>query len=96
MYRSAWRVVSSIEQKRTGVEVVKNYREKIEVELREVCKEVLVSCVCVCGVCVCVCMCVCVCVCVHVRVCVCVCVCIPTYTCTCTHVYIHEKTVFKT
>jgi len=43
--RSAWRVVSSIEQKAEGSErkqtMAKEYREKIENELEKICKEVL-------------------------------------------------------
>jgi len=43
--RSSWRVISSIEQKADEVKqkVVKDYREKIEEELKTVCNEVLVS-----------------------------------------------------
>lgn len=45
--RSAWRVISSIEQKTENNEkkqaMAKEYREKIEHELRDVCKDVLVS-----------------------------------------------------
>lgn len=44
--RSAWRVISSIEQKTEGndkkLQMVKEYREKVEVELRDICNEVLV------------------------------------------------------
>ncbi|XP_028652713.1 14-3-3 protein beta/alpha-1-like [Erpetoichthys calabaricus] len=44
--RSAWRVISSIEQKTEGDdkkrELVKQYREKVEVELRDICNDVLV------------------------------------------------------
>lgn len=54
--RSSWRVISSIEQKTEGSErkqqMAKEYREKVEKELREICYDVLVSdslCVCVCG-----------------------------------------------
>ncbi|KAK1173278.1 14-3-3 protein beta/alpha-1-like [Acipenser oxyrinchus oxyrinchus] len=43
--RSAWRVISSIEQKTEGdgkkQEMAKEYREKIEAELRDICKDVL-------------------------------------------------------
>ncbi|KAL8574953.1 hypothetical protein ACOMHN_052118 [Nucella lapillus] len=44
--RSAWRVMSSIEQKTEGtnekkLEMVKKYREKIEGELKTICEEVL-------------------------------------------------------
>ncbi|XP_028810088.1 14-3-3 protein beta/alpha-1-like [Denticeps clupeoides] len=43
--RSAWRVISSIEQKTEGndkkLQMVKEYREKVETELREICNEVL-------------------------------------------------------
>lgn len=43
--RSSWRVISSIEQKTEGndkkQEMVKEYREKVEKELREICQEVL-------------------------------------------------------
>lgn len=44
--RSSWRVISSIEQKCTDQgkkEMAKNYREKIETELYDICNEVLVS-----------------------------------------------------
>lgn len=48
--RSSWRVVSSIEQKaeehpdsERRLSKVKEYREKIEVELQEICRDVLVS-----------------------------------------------------
>lgn len=45
--RSAWRVISSIEQKTEGndkkLQMVKEYREKVESELREICNDVLVS-----------------------------------------------------
>ena len=44
--RSSWRVVSSIEQKSEGSErkqaMAKEYREKIESELKEICNDVLV------------------------------------------------------
>lgn len=44
--RSSWRVVSSIEQKTEGSDkkqqMVKEYREKIEKELKEICNDVLV------------------------------------------------------
>lgn len=44
--RSAWRVISSIEQKTEGndkkLQMVKEYREKVEAELRDICNEVLV------------------------------------------------------
>ncbi|XP_012678990.1 tyrosine 3-monooxygenase/tryptophan 5-monooxygenase activation protein, theta polypeptide b [Clupea harengus] len=43
--RSAWRVISSIEQKTEGndkkLAMVKEYREKVETELREICNDVL-------------------------------------------------------
>ncbi|XP_051526317.1 14-3-3 protein beta/alpha-A-like [Myxocyprinus asiaticus] len=42
--RSAWRVVSSIEQKTEGSDkqqMAKEYREKIEAELKSICKDVL-------------------------------------------------------
>ncbi|XP_051732423.1 tyrosine 3-monooxygenase/tryptophan 5-monooxygenase activation protein, theta polypeptide a [Ctenopharyngodon idella] len=43
--RSAWRVISSIEQKTEGndkkLQMVKEYREKVEAELRDICNEVL-------------------------------------------------------
>ncbi|XP_051579621.1 14-3-3 protein zeta/delta-like [Myxocyprinus asiaticus] len=43
--RSAWRVISSIEQKTEGNDkklvMVKEYREKVESELRDICKDVL-------------------------------------------------------
>ena len=45
--RSSWRVISSIEQKTEGSErkqqMAKEYREKVESELREICNDVLVS-----------------------------------------------------
>ena len=45
--RSSWRVISSIEQKTEGSErkqqMAKEYREKIEKELKDICQEVLVS-----------------------------------------------------
>ena len=44
--RSSWRVISSIEQRATSEEkqaLAKEYREKIEKELKDVCDEVLVS-----------------------------------------------------
>lgn len=45
--RSAWRVISSIEQKTEGndkkLQMVKEYREKVECELRDICNDVLVS-----------------------------------------------------
>lgn len=44
--RSAWRVVSSIEQKSEAndkkLEMAKKYREKVEEELKKICNEVLV------------------------------------------------------
>ena len=44
--RSSWRVISSIEQKSEGSDskqaMAKEYREKIESELKEICKDVLV------------------------------------------------------
>jgi len=44
--RSSWRVISSIEQKTEGSESkqakAKEYREKVENELREICRDVLV------------------------------------------------------
>lgn len=47
--RSSWRVISSIEQKTEGVEkkqqMAREYREKVEKELREICYDVLVSCI---------------------------------------------------
>lgn len=46
-FRSSWRVISSIEQKTEGSErkqqMAKEYREKVEKELREICYDVLVS-----------------------------------------------------
>ncbi|XP_059376564.1 tyrosine 3-monooxygenase/tryptophan 5-monooxygenase activation protein, theta polypeptide b [Carassius carassius] len=43
--RSAWRVISSIEQKTEGndkkLQMVKEYREKVENELRDICNDVL-------------------------------------------------------
>jgi len=48
--RSSWRVISSIEQKTEGSErkqaMAKEYREKVETELRDICDDVLVSCFC--------------------------------------------------
>lgn len=45
--RSSWRVISSIEQKTEGNErkqnMAKEYREKVEKELREICMDVLVG-----------------------------------------------------
>ena len=45
--RSSWRVISSIEQKTEGSErkqqMAKEYREKVENELRDICQDVLVS-----------------------------------------------------
>lgn len=45
--RSSWRVISSIEQKTEGSErkqqMSREYREKIENELKDICHEVLVS-----------------------------------------------------
>lgn len=45
--RSAWRIISSIEQKSQGEELkaqlASEYRQKIEKELNDICKEVLVS-----------------------------------------------------
>ncbi|OXA57571.1 14-3-3 protein zeta isoform X2 [Folsomia candida] len=45
--RSSWRVISSIEQKTEGSErkqqMAREYREKVETELREICQEVLQS-----------------------------------------------------
>ena len=45
--RSSWRVISSIEQKTEGSErkqqMAKEYREKVEKELRDICQDVLVS-----------------------------------------------------
>lgn len=44
--RSAWRVISSIEQKNDSdekkLQLIKSYREKVEGELREICGDVLV------------------------------------------------------
>jgi len=44
--RSSWRVISSIEQKTEGSEhkraIAKEYRERVENELREICRDVLV------------------------------------------------------
>jgi len=44
--RSSWRVISSIEQKTESSErkqaMAKEYREKVESELREICRDVLV------------------------------------------------------
>jgi len=43
--RSSWRVISSIEQKTDGAakkqQMAKEYREKVETELREICQDVL-------------------------------------------------------
>lgn len=45
--RSSWRVISSIEQKTEGndkkQQMAREYREKIEIELQEICHDVLVS-----------------------------------------------------
>lgn len=45
--RSSWRVISSIEQKTEGVErkqqMAREYREKVEDELRDICYDVLVG-----------------------------------------------------
>ena len=44
--RSAWRVISSLEQKMkedSAAPIYQDYREKIEKELNGICKEVLVS-----------------------------------------------------
>jgi len=45
--RSSWRVISSIEQKTEGSErkqaMAKEYREKVETELGDICDDVLVS-----------------------------------------------------
>ncbi len=45
--RSSWRVISSIEQKTEGSDrkqtMAREYREKIEKELREICNDVLVT-----------------------------------------------------
>lgn len=45
--RSSWRVISSIEQKTEGSEkkqqMAKEYREKVEKELRDICQDVLVN-----------------------------------------------------
>ena len=50
--RSSWRVISSIEQKTEGSEkkqqMAKEYREKVEKELRDICQDVLVSSFCCC------------------------------------------------
>ena len=47
--RSSWRVISSIEQKSESSErkqtMARDYRKKIENELKEICREVLVCCV---------------------------------------------------
>lgn len=43
--RNAWRVVSAAEQKKPETkELASKYREKIEGELDDICKEVIVSC----------------------------------------------------
>lgn len=45
--RSAWRVISSIGQKADDekkLQMVSEYREKVESELREICTDVLVNC----------------------------------------------------
>lgn len=45
--RSSWRVISSIEQKSEGNEkkqgLAKEYRQKVEKELKDICNEVLVK-----------------------------------------------------
>jgi 14-3-3 protein beta/theta/zeta len=47
MLRSSWRVISSIEQKTESSarkqQLAREYRERVEKELREICYEVLVS-----------------------------------------------------
>uniref|UniRef100_A0A8D2H0W7 14-3-3 domain-containing protein n=1 Tax=Urocitellus parryii TaxID=9999 RepID=A0A8D2H0W7_UROPR len=47
-HRLSWRVVSSFEQKTEGAEkkqsMAREYIEKIETELREICNDVLASC----------------------------------------------------
>lgn len=53
--RSSWRVISSIEQKTEGndkkQQMAREYREKIEAELQEICHDVLVrGCLMSCGV----------------------------------------------
>lgn len=46
-FRSSWRVISSIEQKTEPSskkqQLAREYRERVEKELREICHEVLVS-----------------------------------------------------
>ena len=44
--RSAWRVISSMEQKKEGEAQgrIKDYRKSIENELTDICKQVIVSC----------------------------------------------------
>lgn len=46
-HRSSWRVISSIEQKTESSarrqQLAREYRERVEKELREICYEVLVS-----------------------------------------------------
>jgi len=47
--RSSWRVISSIESKENNEDmkaIIKEYKEKIQIELDDICKEVLVSFVC--------------------------------------------------
>jgi len=44
--RSSWRVVASMEQKKNqdiSLEVLKNYKSEIETELKDTCKDVIVS-----------------------------------------------------
>lgn len=45
--RSSWRVISSIEQKTEGSErkqaMAREYKQKVEAELKEICNDVLVS-----------------------------------------------------
>lgn len=47
LLRSSWRVISSIEQKTESSarkqQLAREYRERVEKELREICYEVLVS-----------------------------------------------------
>lgn len=47
VHRSSWRVISSIEQKTESSarkqQLAREYRERVEKELREICHEVLVS-----------------------------------------------------
>ncbi len=40
--RAAWRIVSSIEQKKDKLELIRSYRQQIEKRLKEICSDILV------------------------------------------------------